>query len=172
MELIDVFKTKGIYKFNPETCEFFKFDVSKYSNKNPTNGCIKLETSIVRGYVKVCINGKRVSVHRIIMQSLDNIENSEFEINHIDGNKQNNHYSNLEWCTSAENKQHAVRIGLKGGRQSCVRKDRGLSDEVVINIKEMIRDGYSNVEIQKKHNIRPNTFHYIKNERNYSYIKI
>ena len=106
------------------------------------------------------------------MQSLGNIENSEFEINHIDGNKQNNHYSNLEWCTSAENKQHAVRIGLKGGRQSCVRKDRGLSDEVVINIKEMIRDGYSNVEIQRKHNIRPNTFHYIKNERNYSYIKI
>ena len=172
MELVDVFKTKGIYKFNPETCEFFKFDVSKYSNKKPIDGCIKLETSIVRGYVKVCINAKRVSVHRIIMQSLGNIENSEFEINHIDGNKQNNHYSNLEWCTSAENKQHAVRIGLKGGRQSCVRKDRGLSDEVVINIKEMIRDGYSNVEIQKKHNIRPNTFHYIKNERNYSYIKI
>lgn len=35
------------------------------------------------------------------------------EINHIDGNKQNNHISNLEWSTRSENIQHAFDTGLK-----------------------------------------------------------
>lgn len=172
MRLIDVFGTNGVYKFNPETCEFFKFNVSKFSNKKPINGCIRLNTSIVRGYAKVFVNGKRQSVHRLIMQSISPTENKELEINHIDGNKLNNHYSNLEWCTSSENKRHAFRIGLKGGRQSCVRKDRGLPDDVVVGIKEMIRDGFTSAEIRSKYGIKPNTFHYIKNERNYAYIKV
>ena len=32
-------------------------------------------------------------------------------INHIDANRENNHISNLEWCTPQENTQHAQRLG-------------------------------------------------------------
>lgn len=35
------------------------------------------------------------------------------EVNHEDGNKANDHYSNLEWISSSDNEKHAYRTGLK-----------------------------------------------------------
>lgn len=68
------------------------------------------------GYLQVTLyaeDGKHNEyVHRLVgKQFLPNPENKP-EINHKDGNKQNNNYSNLEWSTSSENKYHAYKTGL------------------------------------------------------------
>ena len=37
-------------------------------------------------------------------------------MNHIDGNKINNHIENLEWCTHSQNNIHAYKNGLSRPR--------------------------------------------------------
>lgn len=70
-----------------------------------------------KGYLKVGLlrNGKRVKrrVHRLVAQAfIPNPENKP-EINHIDGNKKNNSFSNLEWVTGEENREHFYYLGLE-----------------------------------------------------------
>lgn len=59
--------------------------------------------------LKLTKNGQ-VRVHRLV--ALFWLGSSDLEVNHIDGNKENNHISNLEYVTSCENSRHAVDIGL------------------------------------------------------------
>ena len=47
------------------------------------------------------------------MEVFVGIDPIRVEVNHIDGKKENNALSNLEWVTSSENKQHAIDTGLK-----------------------------------------------------------
>lgn len=59
---------------------------------------------------------KTVMVHRVVAKLFlePPKDSSRIFINHKDGNKDNNHYSNLEWCTHAENILHAKILGLMG----------------------------------------------------------
>ena len=54
-----------------------------------------------------------VAVHRIVASSFYDGNHTGLDVNHIDGNKLNNHIRNLEYCTRQENIRHAFRTGLK-----------------------------------------------------------
>lgn len=51
-------------------------------------------------------------VHRLVAETYIPNPSNYPVVNHIDGNKLNNHYTNLEWCTVEHNNQHAHDIGL------------------------------------------------------------
>lgn len=69
-----------------------------------------------KGYprVRITINRKKRAyrVHRLVASAfIPNPENKP-QVNHIDGNKNNNCVGNLEWCDGRENCRHAIDNGL------------------------------------------------------------
>lgn len=69
-----------------------------------------------RGYNRIGLrNGnfqKFYSIHRLVAEAFIPNPYGLSQVNHIDGNKNNNSISNLEWCTQSENILHAYKIGL------------------------------------------------------------
>ena len=64
------------------------------------------------GYYQVVLNGKPYRVHRLVAIAFINNTDNKKDVNHIDGNKLNNHVSNLEWCSNKENNIHKYKTGI------------------------------------------------------------
>lgn len=65
---------------------------------------------------------KSIAVHRLVAIAFVPNPNGLPQVNHIDGNKQNNHISNLEWCDNSQNQLHAYKLGLNYHRETAGRR--------------------------------------------------
>lgn len=89
-------------------------------------------------YVNLCKNGKYKSkmIHRLVAKYFLENYSDNLQVNHIDGNKENNNFSNLEMVTQSENMLHAFRTGLnvslKGEEHWCSK----LTEKEVKEIRE------------------------------------
>lgn len=52
------------------------------------------------------------TIHRLVAKYFCDGYAEGLVVNHKDGNKTNNHYTNLEWVTQSENVKHAFSTGL------------------------------------------------------------
>ena len=70
-----------------------------------------------KGYEYVAIRQKGIyvgySVHRLVATAFIPNPKRLPQVNHLDGNKLNNHVANLEWCDANDNVMHAIRTGLR-----------------------------------------------------------
>lgn len=67
------------------------------------------------GYFTVCLYANKIrikkGVHVLVATAFLQNPKKKPQVNHKDCNPKNNHVTNLEWCTHAENLQHASRMG-------------------------------------------------------------
>lgn len=88
-----------------------------------------------KGYlcVVLCIDGKtkREYIHRLICQTYKENTYKKKEVNHLDGDKSNNHINNLEWSTRSENQKHRYDVlGHRGANLGKVGKLNGQSKSI------------------------------------------
>jgi hypothetical protein len=116
--------------------------------------------------VMLSMNGQRnyKRVHRLVAESFIQNQENKDQINHKDGNKQNNNLSNIEWCTQSENQLHKYRyLGYTGqrGEKSVNSK---LSSKQVLEIRDK-KGEYSCSQLGKLYNVSPAEICLIQNKK-------
>lgn len=108
-------------------------------NYRRTGKTKELEISVDRyGYPCISLpapNNKRkhFTIHRLVAVAFVQNPDNKAEVNHKDGDKRNNHFSNLEWVTMQENQKHAWENGLKENSRA-VSSERGKSPKTIARL--------------------------------------
>lgn len=110
---------------------------------------------------------KSVPTYRLVAEAfIPNPENKR-TVNHKDGDKRNNHVSNLEWATYSENLRHAcrvlrVRIGEKNGQAKLTEND-------VLDIRALLAFGAMGKDLATAFNVGRCCISAIKTGRSWSH---
>lgn len=90
---------------------------------------------------------KRMTVHRIVAETYLDKHSDMDVVNHKDGDKLNNHISNLEWVSPSYNAQHAFNTGL---RQAPNR----LPQHIVDGVRDLHKEGLPRRDIALQFSIK------------------
>lgn len=121
------------------------------------------------GYITVSIysDDKKhttLRVHRLVaLAFIPEIEGKP-HVNHKDGNKENNHVSNLEWVSRSENMLHAHETGL------FINRPRSIPNEVVHEMCKMFEQGIKPVDVAKVLQVDVVIAHNITRGKTYTFI--
>lgn len=117
-----------------------KFEKEKILKSNNDRKGYLLLNLYNKGIAKTC------KVHRLVATAFIPNPNNKPEVNHKDGNKQNNCVDNLEWVSKSENHLHAFKLGLRDnkGINSPTHK---LTENNVLGIRDLYLNGLTQKEI-------------------------
>lgn len=119
------------------------------------------------GYLVVTLcrgTQKTFKIHTLVVHAFIGIQPSKHQVNHIDGNKENNALSNLEYCTPQENTRHAWESGL------CTYTKK-LTAEDVIEIRRLYNaGGTTHAKLGKMFGVHDSMIGYIVRRKNWQHI--
>ena len=130
-------------------------------------------TRCLKGYNRVCLtrrDGGKQSylVHRLVAQTFIPNPMGLPQVNHKDGNKDNNCVSNLEWVTGKQNVQHSVDTGLV--KRGVNRPNAKLSVKAVRKMRGLRAEGYNYYELGKMFSVAYQTAHKVCTYQTYTHI--
>jgi|688.fasta_scaffold43602_5 predicted XRE-type DNA-binding protein/REP element-mobilizing transposase RayT len=128
-----------------------------------------LKPTLSGGYETVSLSGKTFTVHSLVANHFVEGKQEGFVVNHIDYNKINNFYKNLEWITQGNNIKHN-KTTLRGNFGES-QKDSKLTDEKIIAIRKLFEDNtLSQNQIAKLFEVSPTTITDIKKGRKWNHV--
>lgn len=116
---------------------------------------------------------KRLSrlVHRLVATAFIENPNNYSEVNHKDGDKENNSVDNLEWCTHQENIKHAWETGLSKNSNKGVNNGRHVLNECdVLKIREAYNKGETRYSLAKRFGAGWTTIDHVVKGRTWSFV--
>lgn len=121
-------------------------------------------------FISICLgnsNYKQVPKHRLVAEAFIDNPNDYPEVNHKDGNKLNNSVENLEWATSSENQNHAIKNKLQPNAVSTYKGKltKAQRDEIVFKYSTC---GISKRELAKEYEVSHTTINSLLNNK-YNY---
>lgn len=150
-----------------------KYLISNLGNIKSVKRNIILNPPTHKGYFHVTLFNKNIRkwyyVHRLVaLAFISNPKNKPY-INHIDGNKQNNHVDNLKWCTQSENEKHANKLGLKNFKGENNGKSK-LSNNDIFSIKRLFKQGLKQTTIAKLYDTTQSNISLIVTRKNWKHL--
>ena len=127
-----------------------------------------LKGTLSSGYETVSLSGKTHSIHVLVAKHFVKGYKEGYVVNHIDYNKVNNFYKNLEWVSIKDNILHNKKTlrGAFGEKQ----RDSKLTNDDVILIRNLMKDGVKQSVIAKNFKVSPTTITDIKKDRKWSHV--
>ena len=97
-------------------------------------------------YLCVDIHIKSARIHRLVAESFIPNPNNYTQVNHIDGNKENNDVSNLEWCSNRMNSHHYHKSHTPG---VTLTKNNTYQAKIFLNKKQLYLGTFKTIEEAK-----------------------
>lgn len=145
-------------KWKPVKLEGYeRYYVSNLARVRSSYGRILKQYRQITGYWSTNLCGKKqkkktITIHRLVALAFIPNPHNKPQVNHIDGNPENNVPSNLEWVTSSENIKHGYAIGIisqKGENHSRSK----LTYAQVCEIRQKVANGVQKTALAREYGV-------------------